>query len=306
LGPSKVEFWKFQFGNLIHIAMIISPPSSFEIFMERAQKRKHWDNYKDSTLSHILRSDSYRSLLLQRLINPTRTQVSETHRRLIKTAIPTIDDMPKIVLLKNGNHVYASSTMNQSVRELDQRWNARLRAFDAEAAGSKFDRSFHILRMPGKYTLDIHETFPQGTSSATLKAAFKRVLGELRESDSWVVVNDIVGNSRMNESIKYIFYRIFRADNPSECYIGRTTKSIEFRISDHRTKKFKEVYSSFELFRDDDFSWEILSEQTVSNTAEADRIESEYIRSYPTAINIKDPLTNRKRARESTSTGPRI
>jgi hypothetical protein len=121
------------------------------------------------------------------------------------------------------------------------------------------------------------------------------VISELKESGEWVVANDIVGNSRMVEgNTKYIFYRIFRADDPSECYIGRTTKDI----ADHRTKKFKQVYSSFELFRDDDFSWEILSEQTVSNEAEADRIESEYIRSYPTAININDPATHRKRARE--------
>jgi len=269
--------------------------------MERAQKRKRWENYENSTLSRILMSqpDTYRPSLLRRLINPTRTQVTETHRRLMEIAMPSLDYMPKIVLLKNGNHVYASSTMNQSLRELEQRWNGRLRAFNSESAGSKFDRSFHILRMPGKYTLETHETFPQGCESSLVKTALKRVISELRESGEWVVANDIVGNSRMNEgNINYIFYRIFRADNPSECYIGRTTKSIEFRISDHRTKKFKEIYSSFQLFRDDNFSWEILSEQTLRNEAEADRVESEYIRSNPTAINIKDPLTNRKRTRE--------
>lgn len=61
------------------------------------------------------------------------------------------------------------------------------------------------------------------------------------------------------------------------------------------SEKIKQRYSSCQLFRDDNFNWEVLETKTLSSEAEADAIESMLISRYPSAVNLIDPMTHRRR-----------
>lgn len=298
-----IEFWLFQSADrkMNYIAQIDIPPSSIEIYMERAQHRKHQKNYSGSKLSQILRTqpDGYTPTMLKRMNSPTNVEVLTMARLLNQKN----DRSPKVILIRNDNSVFVASTMNQSTKEMEQRWRSRWSSFKRDVGSAKFDRAFEILKMEGEYELEVVHTFPKDATSAEVKAALKAKVKALKAEGRWNIANLKVGNSKMpteGRNAKFTFYRIYRPDT-NECYIGRTTKNIEFRLSDHHTKKFKKAYASYVLFRDDNFQWEILSEQELASEQEADRIESEYIRQYqPHVVNLVDPLT-RKRIRPDKS-----
>jgi hypothetical protein len=302
-----VQFWRFKSadGLLSYIAQIESPPSSIEIFLDRAQLRKYQKNTKDTILSQILRTQpsTYMPEEVLTLTNPSRHEVEQAVRELkraeqpAREVAPQNSACPKLVQVKNGNSVFVGSTMNQTVKEMEQRWKSRFSSFKRQVATAKFDRVFHILEMPGDYTIEMIQSFPEGTTTETVKAALKDKIKKLAANRELIVVNNIVGDSKLptaDKPGKYNFYRIFRTDT-DECYIGRTTKPMEMRISDHYSKKFLNVYASSVLFRDANFSWELLKECEVASEAEADRIESDYIQEFqPHVVNIIDPITHKR------------
>jgi len=309
-NSTTVEFWLFETpdATIKYVAKIVSPQSSIQTYMARARTRMNWNGFRELTISEIMRRVpcDYRPRLLLKLESPTPGQVIEAARkyrdqmRTQQDEEPENSACPKVVVLKNGNFVFLASTMNQTVREMEQRWLSRLRLFDRGSPTAKFDRSFHILRMEGTYTIEVLESFPKDATVTQVKAALKKKVNEYKRDSRLTVVNTIVGNSRLptaDKRAKYTFYKIFRTDT-DECYIGRTTKPMEMRISDHHSKKFMQAYSSSVLFRDHHFSWKPLEVCEVETEQEADRIESKHIHQFinkgKRVVNIIDPLTHKR------------
>jgi hypothetical protein len=311
----NVEFWLFETPDksMKYVAKIVNPPSSIEIYIARVQARMNWNGFRDLTISKIMRHvpRNYKPVLLQTLVSPTKSEVIKAARsykeRDQEEEATENSACPKLVQVKNGNSVFVGSTMNQTVKEMEQRWKSRFSSFKRQVRGAKFDRVFHILEMPGDYTIEMIESFTEGTTTETVKAALKDKIKKLAANRELLVVNNIVGDSKLptaDKPGKYTFYKIFRTDT-DECYIGRTTKPMEMRISDHYSKKFMQAYASCVLFRDANFSWKPIKVREVASEAEADRIEADYIRRFikkgKRVVNIIDPITHKRlRAQDQT------
>lgn len=242
----------------------------------------HGAHQEDFVAAEPIRDDPILTEI-QRRVNEQRHDYRPLGNR-IPTSLWETDGLTKLFLhVSEASRIVFASTTTLGA----EKHNTKLRSRCALASSKtdKFTRALHVYQHDDVEVIDEHLWTDTTPTKEEVDSVVSEALKDFEER-GWSIANNMPENSSSDVRL-YRFYKIFNKTNPERCYVGKTTRTLAIRMQKHAEPSSR--CKARELIEEGDWGYVELESREM-NQVEADRLEQDWIRRHPGAINVQNAI----------------